>query len=97
MGNLSTQDEHSGRQIQVVVLENVDVIHSMILDDQRTFPKEIAEALGISQEGVGCIILDTYDPETKESKEWGTVVPCIQSHQARCWHLSSGIKMEFCL
>jgi hypothetical protein len=34
IGHLSIKDEeHSGRPIQVTILENVDAIHSMILDD----------------------------------------------------------------
>jgi transposase len=36
-GHLSTEDEErSGRPTQVTIPENVDAIHSMILDDRRT-------------------------------------------------------------
>jgi hypothetical protein len=48
-------------------------------------------------------ILHMYEPETKEqSKEWRQWFPASKevqdrSHQARCWRLSSGTKMEFCL
>jgi transposase len=35
-GHLSTEDEErSGRPTQVTIPENVDAIHSMILDDRR--------------------------------------------------------------
>jgi transposase len=39
-GHLNTEDEeHSGRQTPVAIQENVDTIHSMILDDQRLSTK----------------------------------------------------------
>jgi hypothetical protein len=39
-GHLSTEDEkHSGRPSQVKISENVDAIHSMMLDDRRISPK----------------------------------------------------------
>jgi transposase len=35
-GHLSTEDEeHSGRPTQVTIPENVDAIHSLILDNRR--------------------------------------------------------------
>jgi hypothetical protein len=55
--HLGTEDEkHSGRPTQVTVLENVDVIYSMILEDRRISAKKIEETLGISHERVGYII-----------------------------------------
>jgi transposase len=42
-GHLSTEDEEcSGRPAQVTIPENVDDIHSMILDDRRMSAKKIA-------------------------------------------------------
>jgi transposase len=39
-GHLSTEgEERSGRRTQVTVPENVDAIHSMILDDRRISAK----------------------------------------------------------
>jgi hypothetical protein len=41
---LSTEDEErSGRPIQVTIPENVDVVHSMILNDQRISAEWTAE------------------------------------------------------
>jgi transposase len=55
-GHLITEDEErSGKPTQVTVPENVDAIHSMILDDGRIFAKKIAETLVISRERVGCV------------------------------------------
>jgi transposase len=36
-GHLSTEDEYSGRPTQVTIPENVDTVHSMILDN-REYP-----------------------------------------------------------
>jgi transposase len=55
-GHLSAEDEErSGRPTQVTIPENVDPIHSMILDDQR-ISATTAETLTISRERVGYII-----------------------------------------
>jgi transposase len=49
IGHLSTKDEEcSGRPTQVTVPENVDAIHSVILDDRRISIKKIVETLVIS-------------------------------------------------
>jgi hypothetical protein len=46
---LSTEDdEHSGRPTGVIIPENMNAIHSMILDDQRMSTKKIADILAIS-------------------------------------------------
>jgi hypothetical protein len=46
---MSTEDEkRSGRPTQVTTPENVDVIHSTILDDRRISAKKIADVLAIS-------------------------------------------------
>jgi hypothetical protein len=34
-GLIGLDEERSGRPIQVTILENMDAIHSMVLDDQR--------------------------------------------------------------
>jgi hypothetical protein len=48
-GYLSTEDEElSWRPTEVTFPENMDAIHSMILDDRRISTKEIAETLAIS-------------------------------------------------
>jgi hypothetical protein len=45
----------------VAISENMDAIHSMILDDQRISAKETAETLVISRERVGYIIQQKRD------------------------------------
>jgi hypothetical protein len=56
-GHLSTEDKkHSERQTQATVPENVDAIHSMILDDRRISSKKRLETLAITRERVGYII-----------------------------------------
>jgi hypothetical protein len=52
-GHLSKDEERSGRRNQVTIPENVDAIHSMILDDGRISVKKIEETLPISRERVG--------------------------------------------
>jgi hypothetical protein len=48
MGYMSTENEkRSGRPTQVIIPENVDAIHFVILDDQRISAKMIAEILMI--------------------------------------------------
>jgi hypothetical protein len=48
-GHLNTEDrEYSVRPTQVIIPENVAVIHSIILDDQRISAKKIADTLVIS-------------------------------------------------
>jgi hypothetical protein len=44
----------------VTIPENVDAIHSMILDDRRISVKMIAETLAISQERVNYIIHEIF-------------------------------------
>jgi hypothetical protein len=46
-GQLSPEDERSERPTQVTIPENVDAIHSVILDDRRISTKKIAETLAI--------------------------------------------------
>jgi FixJ family two-component response regulator len=45
----------------VTVPENMETIHSRILDDQRIYNKKIAETLEISHESVGYIVHKTLD------------------------------------
>jgi transposase len=55
-GHLSTEDEErSGEQTQVTIPENVDAIHSMILENRKIYTKKIAETLAISRERVGYV------------------------------------------
>jgi hypothetical protein len=55
-GHLSTEDEeHSGRPTEVTVPENVDAIHSKILDDRRISPKDDRRHPGDIRERVGCL------------------------------------------
>jgi hypothetical protein len=61
-GHLSTDDEkRSGRPTQVTFPENVQVIHSMILDDISISAGRIAEILPMSRSNVGCIIHEMLD------------------------------------
>jgi hypothetical protein len=54
---------------QVTIPENVDAVHSMILDNQRISTKKIAETLVISRERIGCIIHEILDMR-KLSTKW---------------------------
>jgi hypothetical protein len=45
----------------VTIQENVDAIHSMIMDDQRISAKKIVGTLAISYERVGYIIHEILD------------------------------------
>jgi hypothetical protein len=50
-GHLNTENEEcSWRPTQVTIPENVEAIHSMILDDRRISTKKIAETLAITRE-----------------------------------------------
>jgi hypothetical protein len=53
----------------VRIPENVDAVHSMILDDRRISAKEIAETLAISRERVGYISQEILDMR-KLSAKW---------------------------
>jgi transposase len=45
-GHFNTSDEeHSGRPTQVAIPENVDAIHTMILNDRSISGKKMAETL----------------------------------------------------
>jgi hypothetical protein len=56
-GHLSSEDEEgSGRPTQVTIPENMDTIHSMILDDRRVYAEKIAGTQAMSRERVGYII-----------------------------------------
>jgi transposase len=61
-GHLSTEgEERSGRPTQMAIPENMDVIHSMIQDNQRISAKKIAHTLMISRERLGYIIHEILD------------------------------------
>jgi hypothetical protein len=56
-GHLSIEgQERSRRPTQVIIPENFDIFHSMILDVRRISAEMIAETLAISRERVGYII-----------------------------------------
>jgi len=68
-GHFSTEDEdHPGRALLVTMLENVDVIHSTILADQKILAREIAKTLEISWECVRFIIHDVLDMRNVSAK-----------------------------
>jgi transposase len=78
-GHLSTEGkERSGRPTQVTVPENVDAIHSIIMDDRQIFTQKIAETLAISRERVGYIIHEILDMR-KLSINW--VPKCLDADQ----------------
>jgi histone-lysine N-methyltransferase SETMAR len=80
-GHLSTKDEErSGRPTQVTIPENVDTIHSMILDDRRVFLKKIAETLPTSRERV-CLIIHEILYMRKLPAKW--VPKCLNADQKR--------------
>jgi hypothetical protein len=80
---LSTEDEEcSGRPTQVTVPENVDAIHSIILDYRRMSAKKIAETLAISRERVGFThIIHKIVDMRKLSAKW--VPKCLNADQKR--------------
>jgi hypothetical protein len=68
-GYLSTGDEEiSVSPTQVTIPENVDVIHSMILDDSRISTKNIGKTMAITQERVGYIIPEILDMRKLSAK-----------------------------
>jgi transposase len=80
-GHLSTYDEErSGRPTQVTIPENMDAIHSMLLDDRRISTKKTSETLAISRERVGYIIHEILDMR-KLSAKW--VPKCLYADQKR--------------
>jgi predicted HTH transcriptional regulator len=64
----------------VTIPENLDVIHSMILDNQSISAKKIAETLPISRERVGRIIHEILDMR-KLSAKW---VPTRLNANQKC-------------
>jgi hypothetical protein len=78
-GYVSTgDDERSGSPTQVIIPENVDAIHSMILDDQRISTKKIAKTLTITRERVDYIIHEILDMRQLSDK-W--VPRCLNASQ----------------
>uniref|UniRef100_T1HM88 Tc1-like transposase DDE domain-containing protein n=1 Tax=Rhodnius prolixus TaxID=13249 RepID=T1HM88_RHOPR len=86
---MGTSDaERSGRPVEVTTPEIIDKIHDMVMDDRRVKVREIARAVGISNERLfqknpqdfkrRFVTVDEtwihhYTPETKEqSKQWVT-------------------------
>jgi hypothetical protein len=68
-GHLITADEErSGRPTQAAVPENVDAIHSMILDDRRISAKIISETLAMPRERAGYIIHEILDMRNLSAK-----------------------------
>jgi hypothetical protein len=62
----------------VTILENVDAIHSLVLDSQRISAKKISETKVISQERVGYITHEILDMR-KFSAKW--VLKCLNVAQ----------------
>jgi hypothetical protein len=86
-GHLSTEDEgRSGRPTQVTIPENMDTIHSMILDNQRISAKKISETLVIYGERVGYITHEILEMR-KLSAKW--VSKCLNADQKRDQVLAS--------
>jgi hypothetical protein len=80
-GHLSTEDEkRSERASQATNLQNVDVIHSMILDDLRLSAKIKGETLVISRERVGYAIHEILDMR-KLAAKW--VLKCFNADKKR--------------
>jgi hypothetical protein len=66
----------------VTVPENVDAIHSVILDDRRISARKIAETLAISRERVGDIIHDILD--MRKLLKWLPNVPMLFRSMIEC-------------
>lgn len=64
----------------MTITENVDDIHSMIMDDQRMFTKNIAGALAISRKRTGYFIHNLLGMR-KLSAKW--VPKCLNAGQKR--------------
>jgi transposase len=71
-------EERSRRPTQVTIPENLDAIHSMILNGRRISAKKIAETLTISRERVGYTIHEILDMR-KFSAKW--VPRCLNADQ----------------
>jgi hypothetical protein len=66
----------------VTIPENVNAIHSMILDDQRITTKKIEENLVITQKRVGYIIHKSLGLQ-KLSAKWVSEGNIVSSRQCR--------------
>jgi hypothetical protein len=90
--HLSTEDkERSGGPTQVTISENMDAIHSMILDDWRISAKMLAETLAIFRERVGYTVRETLDM-WKLSAKW--VPKYLEPVQKRDRVLASQANLE---
>lgn len=69
-GHMGTNDaERSGRPVEVTASEIIDKIHDMVMDDRRVKVREIASAVGISNERVHNILHQHLDMK-KLSARW---------------------------
>jgi len=69
-GHMGTSDaERSGRPVEVTTQEIIDKIHDMVMDDRRVKVREIASAVGISNERVHNILHKHLDMK-KLSARW---------------------------
>ena len=67
---MGTSDaEHSGCPVEVTTPEIIDKIHDMVMDDRRVKVREIASAVGISNERVHNILHQHLDM-TKLFARW---------------------------
>uniref|UniRef100_T1H985 Diacylglycerol lipase-alpha n=1 Tax=Rhodnius prolixus TaxID=13249 RepID=T1H985_RHOPR len=66
---LISDAERSGRPVEVTTPEIIDKIHDMVMDDRRVKVREIASAVGISNERVHNILHQHLDM-TKLSARW---------------------------
>jgi hypothetical protein len=79
-GHLNTENEHSVRPFQVTVPENMEALHSMILDDWTLSAKMTAETLMLSRERVGYIIHDILDMRKLSAKLFPKYINGVQKH-----------------
>ena len=80
-GDFYTCDtSHPGQPKTVTTPEITDLIHELMLEDDRISAKSIAEQLGISRERVGSIIHEDLDM-WKLSTKW--VPKCLNANQER--------------
>jgi hypothetical protein len=68
----------SGRPAQVTIPENMDAIHSMILDNWKIYAKKIAETLAMARERVRYIIHEILDMRMLPAK-W--IPKCLNADQ----------------
>lgn len=92
-GDMSTADaERSGRPVEVTTPEIIDKIHDMIMEDRRLKVREIAEAIGISNDRVHNI-LHNHLQMKKLSARWVPRLLTIDQKRNRVKCCESGLKL----